>query len=81
MITIDDMKFIKGDKIVCLSNSNLGNSNPPLTIDKVYEVTEVLGRDLLRVINDNGYNVSYSISRFINIQEKRNVVINDVLDL
>lgn len=72
-------KFEKGNKVVCLNNSNLEDKFVPLTCDKVYEVVEVLGSDLVQIINDNNYSTTYSVTRFVSMREYRNRIINNIL--
>lgn len=72
--------FEVGDKVVCLNNSNLANNVVPLTCDKVYEVTEFSDvSGLIRIINDNNYSTTYSVTRFVSIEEYRANTINNIL--
>lgn len=71
------MGFKRGDKVVCESNVNAGYLYS-LTIGNVYEVMSV-DFEFICIIGDNGGYGTYSGRRFVNIQKKRNEIIDEIL--
>lgn len=66
-----------GSKVVCVDDSIMNL----ITIGKVYDIQEVLEFGKIRIFrDDNNYGI-YNVSRFVSIQEKRNDVIDEILDL
>jgi hypothetical protein len=68
-------------KVVCIDNKpgSFSDKVQSLTIDKVYETTDLLNRDIC-IINDLCNNVNYSAKRFIYLEEWRDRKINKILN-
>lgn len=71
------MEFNIGDKVVCVD----AGDKVFLTQDKVYKVLEFLKYNKIKIISDRNAYGSYSETRFVSIQGKRNDVIDKILDL
>lgn len=71
-----------GDKIICINNDGcLKKSLSPLrnlTMNKVYTVVDMELHNP-GVINDNGEKTYYHKTRFISVQERRDLIIDKLL--
>lgn len=72
-----------GDKIICINNDGcLKKGLSPLrylTLNKVYTIVD-MELDNPGVLNDNGEKTYYHKTRFISVQERRDLVILSLLE-
>ena len=69
-----------GDKVICIENHNNGgwlSKNDSVTKGKVYEVTDTLVKDRIRV-REKG-NSYYPTNLFISVEQHRDNQINQIL--
>lgn len=71
-------KFKVGDKVKCIDTEGV----TCITKGNVYEVSDVgrFGDDIVRIIDDNGYKVSYYDHRFELVQEPFHFQIGDIVE-